>query len=62
MRKSPLMEEQLFNEEDYKFKRVLSEAIDESLNQTLGESASQTLYFVLEKHHLKKEDIPKKGY
>lgn len=41
------------------FRKALLKAIDKSLNQILGESATQTLYFHLEqKHHLKREGIP----
>jgi len=47
-------------EEDYKkFMGALLEAIDESLNQVLGEAATQTIYFHLQrKFRLKREDIP----
>lgn len=46
-------------EEDYKFKRALLEAIDESFNKILVETATQSIYFHLEQdHHLKREDIP----
>jgi hypothetical protein len=40
-----------------KFNEILSEAIDKSLNQILGESGTQAIYFYLkEKHHVKRED------
>ena len=46
-------------EEDQEFKRTLLEAIDESLRKTLGETATQIIYFHLKMdHHLKQEDIP----
>lgn len=41
------------------FRKILLDTIDKSLNQILGESATQTIYFALEqKHGLKREDIP----
>jgi len=41
------------------FKRGLLEAMDESLNQVLGEAATQTIYFHLQrKFRLKRENIP----
>ena len=60
MRRVPLIKAQLSSrEEDYKFKKILLKAIDESLNKLLGETAAQTIYFHLEqKQHLKLEDIP----
>ena len=46
-------------EKDCKFKRTLLEAIDESLNKILGETATRTIYFhIQQNHHLKRQDIP----
>ena len=46
-------------EKESKFKKALLNAVDESLNRILGETATQTVYFHLEqKYHLKLEDIP----
>lgn len=60
MRRVILIEARLsVKEEDYKFKRTLLKAIDESFNKILGETATQAIYFHLEQdHHLKREDIP----
>jgi len=41
------------------FKRGLLEAMDEGLNQVLGEAATRTIYFHLQrKFRLKREDVP----
>jgi len=41
------------------FRKILSNAINETLNKILGKNAAQTIYFHLEQeHHLKREDIP----
>jgi len=44
--------------EQHEFNRVLLSVIDESLNQILGENSTRFIYSFLEKHNLRKEDIP----